>query len=100
MLRPKPIAAAFGRNQKRISLAFLGIGLSSFFVQLIRAAPSVMGRTRWSLFSIVWQISHGKLQHSITDPFIAPIEIAVIYLLLIIFWPEFLDDGGKVGCSA
>jgi hypothetical protein len=44
-----------------------------------------MGRTRWSPFSIVWQISQGKLQHSITDLFIAPIEIAVIYLLLIIF---------------
>jgi hypothetical protein len=68
-------------------LTLLVVGLSSFFLPLIRVSPAVMNQTEWSPFETLLGLLAGSLHFEILqNPFffpLAPIEIAAVYLAML-----------------
>jgi FlaA1/EpsC-like NDP-sugar epimerase len=60
---------------------FIGLGLASFFLPLISTLPAVMGKTRWSMYSLLRHFNADALLHH-AGSFV--LSVAIIYSLLVI----------------
>jgi hypothetical protein len=81
-----PMKSAKPLGKRRKSLAFLVIaaGLLTFFLPLVTTNPPVVGRSRWSACSILWQIYEGNLPLKSENLLSSiPVMATVVYLLLV-----------------
>ena len=78
----------FGRKRSSILLLFIGIGLSTVFIPLIKVQPAVMDRMDWSAFETLYELCNGTLHFDfVRGPYffpLAPIELAAVYLALLV----------------
>jgi len=74
----------FGLTRKLLALIVIALGILTFFLPLVSVNPPVMSQTDWSAFDIVSFVSQGDLVRSSSDLQLFPVEIAIVYSLLLI----------------
>ena len=103
---PVKLARNLGQRRKLLALLIVVSGLLTFFLPLITTEPSVLGRTAWSPWDILWGVYKGDLLPNRSDVFSLPLMAPLIYVLLLIALaallqsrsPDVLARIAAIGC--
>lgn len=74
----------FGLTRKLLSLLLVATGLASFFLPLVKTNPEVMNQIEWSPYEMATYAYQARLVRSLNDAYAFPVEIATVYLLLLL----------------
>lgn len=74
-----------GTGRRLLALVVVAFGMGTFFQPLILTNPAVMGRSRWSAWTIARELHAGHLPHSATQGvgYIPP-DVALTYVALLL----------------
>jgi hypothetical protein len=79
-----PLTKPLGKNRKRLALLVIAIGICTLFASIVVVDPPILNRSKWSALDIASNIYNGTLPVPGGNFDEGLLEIALIYVLMIL----------------